>query len=139
MVSATVELRNVEGTEAALGWAGGHTIVVDRPEGKAGGMGLGFNGAQLLGLALGGCLCNDLRYVAHDMGVALEAISMSVRIELDGDPLLVTSATINVSCETRDGFDPRNVIERASRGSAVANSLKRGVPVLIELGKIPTP
>ena len=37
MVSMTVELRNVEGTEAAMGWAGDHTIVVDRPPGKAGG------------------------------------------------------------------------------------------------------
>jgi hypothetical protein len=33
-----------------MGWAGGHTIIVDRPEGKAGGMGLGFNGGQLLAL-----------------------------------------------------------------------------------------
>ena len=40
MVSMTVELRNVEGTEAAMGWAGGHTIIVDRPPGKAGGLGL---------------------------------------------------------------------------------------------------
>lgn len=33
-------------------------------------MGLGFNGGQPLALAIGGCLCNDLRYVAHAMGVA---------------------------------------------------------------------
>ena len=70
MVEVIVELRNVEGTEAAVGWAGGHTIVVDRPEGRSGGKGLGFNGAQLLALAIGGCFCNDLRYVAHEMNVA---------------------------------------------------------------------
>ena len=28
MSSVTVELRNIAGTEAALGWAGAHTIVV---------------------------------------------------------------------------------------------------------------
>ncbi len=28
MVSATVELRSVEGTEAAVGWPGGHTIMM---------------------------------------------------------------------------------------------------------------
>ena len=33
-------------------------------------MGLDFNGGQPLALAIGGCLCNDLRYVAHAMGVA---------------------------------------------------------------------
>jgi hypothetical protein len=37
MPSATVELRNIAGTEAAVGWAGAHTVVVDRPDGKAGG------------------------------------------------------------------------------------------------------
>jgi hypothetical protein len=52
MISTTVELRTVEGTQAAMGWAGGHTIVVDRPEGRVGGLGLGFNGAQLLALAI---------------------------------------------------------------------------------------
>ena len=61
MGSAIVELRNVEGTQAGLGWAGAHRLVADRPQGKAGGLGLGFNGAQLLGLAIGGCFCNDLR------------------------------------------------------------------------------
>ena len=30
---------------------------------------LGFNGAELLGLTIGGCFCNDLRYVAHAMGL----------------------------------------------------------------------
>ncbi|AZV18263.1 OsmC family protein [Mesorhizobium sp. M7A.F.Ce.TU.012.03.2.1] len=75
MVSMTVELRNVEDTQAAMGWAGGHTIIVDRPEGKAGGMGLGFNGGQLLALAIGGCFCNDLRYVAEEMGVTLNKIA----------------------------------------------------------------
>jgi organic hydroperoxide reductase OsmC/OhrA len=55
MASMTVELSNIAGTEAALGWAGGHTLVVDRPEGRAGGKGLGFNGGQLLALTIGGC------------------------------------------------------------------------------------
>jgi len=55
MANVTVELRNLAGTGAAMAWAGNHTIVVDRPEGKAGGLGLGFNGAQLLALASGGC------------------------------------------------------------------------------------
>ena len=132
MVSVTVELRNVEGTEAAMGWAGGHTIVVDRPEGRAGGQGLGFNGAQLLGLAIGGCFCNDLRYVASDMGVGLGKIAVSVRVELEGEPLLATAAAMTVSCETVDGSDPQAIVDRASAISAVSNSLKQGIPVSIE-------
>ncbi|WP_210242272.1 OsmC family protein [Mesorhizobium sp. B2-3-12] len=132
MVSMTVELRNVEGTEAAMGWAGGHTIVVDRPEGKAGGLGLGFNGGQLLALAIGGCFCNDLRYVAEALGTKLGKISVSVVVTLEGTPLLATSAAMTVSCETLDGFDPREVIDRAGQISAVTNSLRQGVPVTIQ-------
>lgn len=131
MVAMTVELRNVEGTEAALGWAGGHTIVVDRPEGRAGGQGLGFNGAQLLGLAIGGCFCNDLRYTAHAAGVRLGRIAVTVSVELDGEPLLATSATMTVLCETLDGSDPALIIERAKATCMVSNSLKAGIPVSI--------
>ncbi|HVM86472.1 MAG TPA: OsmC family protein [Candidatus Binatia bacterium] len=131
MTTMTVELRNVPGTEAALGVAGGHTLVVDRPEGMAGGMGLGFNGGQLLALALGGCFCNDLRTVAHEMGVALTTISVSVGIEVEGAPLLTKSATMTVVCETADGADPAPVIARTRAISMVANTLQRGVAVTV--------
>jgi len=132
MVAVTVELRNVEGTQAAMGWAGSHTIVVDRPEGKAGGQGIGFNGAQLLALALGGCFCNDLRYVAEEMGVLLGRIAVSVALELEGSPLLAKSAKMTVLCEKQDGDGAERVIERAKEVCMVANSLGRGVAVSIE-------
>lgn len=131
MASVTVELRNVEGTQAAMGWAGAHTVVVDRPEGKAGGMGLGFNGAQLLALALGGCFCNDLRYAAHELGVALGRIAVSVTVQLEGTPLLTTAATMSIQCDMEDGSDAIAVIEKAKAICMVANSLGRGFPVAI--------
>lgn len=131
MVTATVELRNVSGTEAAMGWAGGHTVVVDRPEGRAGGMGLGFNGAQLLGLAIGGCFCNDLRYTAAEMGVKLGSVAVSVTVELDGSPLLATGATMTVDCSTESGESAAAVVERAKATCMVSNSIARGVPVAI--------
>jgi len=129
MSSVTVELRNIAGTEAALGWAGAHTVVVDRPEGRAGGRGLGFNGAQLLALTIGGCFCNDLRYVAHATGVELGKIAVSVTIELTGDPILATAATMTVTCETLDGSDADGLVEKTQAISMTANSLRRGVPV----------
>ena len=132
MNSATVELRSVEGTQAAMGWAGSHTIVVDRPEGKAGGMGFGFNGAQLLGLTIGGCFCNDLRYVAAELGVLLGKIAVSVTVMLDGDPLLAISATMKASCETLDGSDPSRIIKRAQDSCMATNSLRRGFPIVVE-------
>lgn len=131
MVPVTVQLRNVEGTEAAMGWAGGHTIVVDRPEGKAGGMGLGFNGGQLLALAIGGCFCNDLRYAAERLGVGLDQIAVDVTIELEGEPLIVISATLDVSIETTDGSEPETIIKDAEQKSTVSNSLQGGIPVTV--------
>ena len=128
-MDVTVELRNVAGTQAALGWAGAHTVVVDRPDGRAGGQGLGFNGAELLALTIGGCFCNDLRYVAHNDGVELGKIAVSVTVALDGDPILATAATMHVSCETLDGSDADAVITKAKAACMAINSLRQGVPV----------
>ena len=136
MVTATVDLNSVPGTEAAMGWAGGHTVVVDRPEGRAGGKGLGFNGAQLLGLALGGCFCNDLRYAAHELGVELSNIAVSVTVELDGEPLIARSATMTVDCKAADGTPATTVVERARTICTVANSLVKGVSVHIQTASV---
>jgi organic hydroperoxide reductase OsmC/OhrA len=130
-VNVDVKLRNIPGTEAAIGWAGGHTVIADRPEGKAGGLGLGFNGAQLLALALGGCFCNDLRYVAEELGVELGDISVDVSLELAGNPLVAISASMLVKCSTLDGSDPGAVVEKAKSSCMVSNSLTQGVPVSV--------
>lgn len=39
MTTMTVQLRSIPDTAAAVGWAGSHTIVVDRPAGRAGARG----------------------------------------------------------------------------------------------------
>jgi len=132
-MKVAVQFRNLPGSEAAVGWVGGHTIVADRPEGKAGGLGLGFNGAQLLALAIGGCFCNDLRYVAEEVGVELSEISVQVFLELDGTPLLATSAHMSVTCVTSDGSDPAPIVERAKSSCMVSNSLTRGVRVSVSM------
>src|SRR6478736_636538 len=130
MTTLSVQLRSIPDTQAAMGWAEGHTIVVDRPDGKAGGMGLGFNGGQLLGLAIGGCFCNDLQYVAHDLGVRLASIQVDVTVAFEGNPLLATHAMMRVAVTAADkDADVQRVILRAQEVSAVSNSLKRGVPV----------
>ena len=130
MATMTVKLRGIPETEAAIGWAGAHAVVVDRPEGKAGGQGLGFNGGQLLGLAIGGCLCNDLYYVAHEMSIGLTSVSVDVAVTFEGTPLLATSAAVQIAVETADKTaDVETLIQRARAISAVSNSIARGVPV----------
>ncbi|MFZ0095186.1 MAG: OsmC family protein [Pseudolabrys sp.] len=132
MTTMSVQLRSIPDTQAALGWAEGHTIVVDRPDGKAGGMGLGFNGGQLLGLAIGGCFCNDLHYVAHDMGIRLASIEVDVTVTFAGNPLIAKNATMRVAVMAADkGADVSGIIRRAQDVSAVSNSIKRGIPVQV--------
>jgi len=130
MTTMTVQLRGLPDTEAAVGWAGAHTVVVDRPEGKAGGKGLGFNGGQLLGLAIGGCFCNDLHYVAHEMGLRLTSVEVDVTVSFEGSPLLATEAVLRARVSAADkGADIEGLIRRAQAVSTVSNSLKRGIPV----------
>ncbi len=131
MTTMTVKLRTIPETEASIGRAGAHSVVVDRPEGKAGGQGLGFNGGQLLGLAIGGCLCNDLYYVAHELGIRLASVAVDVTVTFDGDPLLATSAR-SVAVEAADeDADLDALIRRAEPGPRWRNSISRGVPVTV--------
>jgi organic hydroperoxide reductase OsmC/OhrA len=132
MTAMTVRLRGISGTEACAGWAARHTNVVDRPEGKAGGQGLGFNGGQILALAIGGCLCNDLYYVAHDMNVRLTSVAVDVTVTFEGNPLLATGAEVRVAVTGNgSGSHVAAVIERAQAISTVANSIARGIPVSV--------
>ena len=133
MPVVSVSLMNVPGTEAAIGWAGGHCIIADRPEGRAGGMGLGFNGAQLLALAIGGCFCNDLRYLAHRRGVAIASVAVKVHLAMEGDPLIATGAEMVVQCAMEDGSDPAPLIDEARESSMVGCSLPRGIPVSVSV------
>ncbi|SHJ33887.1 Organic hydroperoxide reductase OsmC/OhrA [Roseomonas rosea] len=136
MTVMSIRLQSIPGTEVALGWAGAHSVVVDRPEGRAGGQGLGFNGGQLLGLAIGGCFCNDLHYVAHEMGVRLASISVEVILQLEGSPLLATAAELRVSLRAEEAeADLDALVRRAEESSTVSNSLARGLPV--RLSRLP--
>ena len=133
MPSVNVHLSNITGTEAAVGWAGSHTIVADRPAGKAGGLGLGFNGAEMLALAIGGCFCNDLRYVAHSRAIEITEIEVHVTLALEGDPPIATAAEMIVTCITNDGQDTASIIEEAKSSCMVSNSIAKGVPVSIRM------
>jgi organic hydroperoxide reductase OsmC/OhrA len=135
MTTMHVKLRGIPSTEASVGWAGAHSVVVDRPEGRAGGQGLGFNGGQLLSLAIGGCFCNDLYYVAHEMGIRLASVAVDVAVTFDGSPLRATSAAVRVAVEAMDeNADVDALVRRAEETSTVSNSISQGVPVSVTLG-----
>ncbi|WP_119679231.1 OsmC family protein [Indioceanicola profundi] len=130
MTTMSVKLRGIPDTEASIGWAGNHSVIVDRPAGKAGGQGLGLNGGELLALAIGGCFWNDLYYIAHEMGLALSSVTVDVTVRFDGKPLRATSAAIEVAVESMDAdADLDALVQRAEALSTVSNSVSRGFPV----------
>lgn len=131
MPAITVALRSLPGTGAAVGWANGHTVTIDRPTGRAGGLGLGFNGGEMLALAIGGCFCNDLRYVANALGVGIDAIAIDVTLQLDGSPALVTDAVLDVAVAAAPGVDVAALIARARAESTISNSVARGIAVTV--------
>src|SRR5256885_7614743 len=90
-----VETRTVAGRPAAVGSAGPFTLVVDRPA-DGGGDGIGFNGGQLLYLAIAGCVSNDLYREAPGFGISLARVRVIVRGDFGGDPPVSTPVEYEV-------------------------------------------
>jgi len=132
--TTTVEYRVLPGTRAAVGRAAAHHVIADRPPGKAGGMGLGFNGGELLALAIGGCFCNDMQAIADEMGLTIVDLRVTVSVDFAGEPSRASEARMDVECTLANGADPDELIARAKRITTIGNSLRAGFPVEIADG-----
>ena len=77
-VPIEVETRNVNDQVTALCSAGALTLVVDGPAQSGG---LGFNGGQLLRLAVAGCISNDLLRDARAESIELSHVRVKVSEE----------------------------------------------------------
>jgi uncharacterized OsmC-like protein len=126
-----VEVRNVAGEPAAVGNAGPFALVVDRPA-DGGGRGLGFNGGQLLYLAVAGCVSNDLFREAGAEGIVLDRVRVVVRGDFDGDPAVSTDVVYDVEVT---GDAPRERLEalvaKVDEIAEIPNSLRRGTSVTL--------
>ena len=133
MPTITATVRTLTDTQAAVVRAGSHTLVADRADGVAGGAGLGFNGAQLLASAIGGCLANDVRVVAADEGVELESVAIDVSVVVEGtsalEGLRIVGGDVRVTLAAAGGADTSEVVERALGISAVLSAVRSGFPV----------
>jgi organic hydroperoxide reductase OsmC/OhrA len=132
MGTTSIEYRLLPGTAAAVGRSGTHAVIADRPDGKARGMGLGFNGGELLAFAIGGCFCNDMQQIAYEMGLSIADLRVSVSVDFEGTPSRATGARMDVECILTDGSDAAELIERAKAATTIGNSLRAGMSVTIE-------
>ena len=128
-MSFEVETRNVFGLATAVGSAGQFTLVVDRPA-EAGGGGLGFNGGQLLYLAVAGCVSNDLFREARVQGIELSSVRVKVQGDFAGNPAVSEEITYEVEL---DGTAPEDVlralVQHVDEIAEIPNSLRNGTPV----------
>lgn len=124
-----VEFRNLAGEATAIGSAGPFTLVVDRPT-DGGGLGLGFNGGQLLYLAIGGCVSNDLFREAAARNIRLRTVRVVVRGDFSGDPAVSDAVTYDV--ELAGDATKEQLEELVAHVDAIAeipNSVRRGTAV----------
>lgn len=124
-----VETRSVDGGPTALGWGGSVSLVVDRPA-EAGGRGLGFNGGQLLNLAVAGCISNDLFREAARRGIPLDRVRVTVDSDYAGQPAV--SSPIEYAVEVSANADEATIAELVAYVDEIAeipNSIRRGTPV----------
>jgi putative redox protein len=119
-----VETRNLDGQITSLGTAEQFTLVVDRPT-EGGGGGLGFNGGQLMYLAVAGCISNDLFHEAWTAGIELGSVRVRV-----GDPAV--SDEIRYEGEVA-GDAPEDrlqaLVDQVDEIAEIPNSLRQGTRV----------
>jgi uncharacterized OsmC-like protein len=125
----SVTTANVDGSPAAIGSAGPHTLVIDGPP-AAGGAGLGFNGGQLLYLAVAACISNDLFREAVALGISLRQVRVTVHGDFSGDPAVSGEISYDVEIDAnaaREQLDA--LVERVDAIAEIPNSLRGGTPV----------
>jgi uncharacterized OsmC-like protein len=126
-----VETRTVAGRPAAVGSAGPFTLVVDRPA-DGGGDGIGFNGGQLLYLAVAGCVSNDLYREAPGLGITLDQVRVTVRGDFSGDPPVSEAVEYEVELSgDADEARLRELVQHVDRIAEIPNSLRAGTGVTL--------
>ena len=128
-----VEVRSLPGASTAIGSAPPFTLVVDRPR-EAGGGGLGFNGGELLYLAVAACLSNDLFREAAKDGISLERVVVRVRGEFAGEPAVSGDVEYDVEVAGEPNERLEELVRKVDAIAEIPNSLRGGTPV--RLGSI---
>lgn len=126
-----IELVTVDGGPTALGSAGPLTLVVDRSA-AAGGGGKGFNGGQLLYLAIAACYSNDLYREATARGIALRRVAVRVDGDFPGRGAASTPIVVDVEIEGQArGVDLEALLAEVDAIAEIPRSLREGTSVTV--------
>ncbi|MGA8313525.1 MAG: OsmC family protein [Terriglobales bacterium] len=138
MPQTSVEIRTVAGTSLAVGSSGPRTVTIDRAK-EAGGLGLGFNGGELLLLAIGGCYSNDIYREAAKRGLRVQNVEVKVTADWAGEPVRAQNICFSVNVEAEaTAQEILNLIHHSDSVAEIPNSLRLGTAVrLAETKAIP--
>lgn len=111
-------------TSLAVGSSGPRTVTVDRSK-EAGGLGLGFNGGELLLLAIGGCFSNDIYREAAKRGMNIRSVQVDVAADWGGEPVRAQNVCYTVKVEA-DATEAEilELIRHTDRVAEIPNSLR---------------
>jgi putative redox protein len=128
-VGYEIETVTVDGRTTALGSAGPFTVLIDRPA-DGGGGGQGFNGGQLLNLAVAACVSNDLFREAAKQGITLKRVRISASSEYGGSPPVSGPIEYDVELDGEAAEERlRQLLSEVDRIAEIPNSLRRGTEV----------
>lgn len=131
MSGIEVSMTSLRGSPTAIGSAGPYTLIADRPK-EAGGGGLGFNGGQLLNLAVAGCVSNDLFREAAKRGIVIHQVRVKVKCDYVGDPAVATPIEYDVEIEGEaDADELERLVRETDSIAEIPNSLRRGTEVIL--------
>ena len=129
MPQTTVEIQTISGSSLAVGSSGPRTVTIDRSK-ESDGLGLGFNGGELLLLAVGGCYSNDIFREAAKRGLAIKTVQVTVNADWAGDPVRAQNVAFSVVVEAdASESDILDLIRHTDRVAEIPNSLRLGTEV----------
>jgi uncharacterized OsmC-like protein len=131
VAQTTVHVRNAHDASFAIGWAGKHSLAIDRPECEAG-AGFGFSGGELLLLALGACYANDLQNEASEREIVLHGVRVVVECNWGGEPISARDIRLSARIEAQaPESEIHELAEAVDRRGHVHNTLRMGTEVIL--------
>jgi organic hydroperoxide reductase OsmC/OhrA len=131
MAQSNVLIRTLPDTSVAVGSTGTRTVTIDCSK-EAGGEGLGFNGGELLLLAIGGCYSNDVFREAARRGITVHAVEVRVSADWGGEPVRAQNVSFSARVEAdANEADILELIRHTDRVAEIPNSLRMGTAVTL--------
>ena len=124
---ASVHIRTLPDSSAALGWTHGRSVTIDRAC-EGGSQHIGFSAAELLCLAVGACYTHELFLEAARRDIRVGSVHIDVAVD-DADPdARQMTASLRLEADA-DEATISELVEHADRVAMVPNLLRLGTSV----------